>query len=210
MACTCIKESNKNAIDRLNPTIVDGEKHYLVFIRGNRTNPLGILNKLFKYGAIAGTTYTTNDLMNVHNLFYIDYNNMKQVAFISDEDILAKAIESCWTELFISSDADYSPIDWDSAIIDWPSAQLYESGKDDITNAELKIVGRLKVLRDIYRKGWVPTCNEAYYYIGVRNDKLDKGKGSSWMRFLSFGDSETRDTFFDTYKDMIESVKSYI
>lgn len=212
MACSCIKDlTNKNAIDRLHPTIqVDGDKNkqWLVYIRGNKTNPLGVVTKLIEYGGVSGD-YTTSDLMDSSNIFYIDYNNDKHITFISDSDTVSKAIISCWTEIFVTSDINYSPESWEGAIIDWPAALLFEEGKDNRTNAELQIVGRLKVLRDIYRSGWKP-AEEAYYYIAYRNGKLDKGKGNSWSRFLSFQTSELRDKFFDNYKKMIEQIKNYI
>ena len=64
--------------------------------------------------------------------------------------------------------------------------------------------------------------NEKYVYLAklIRNiqlnldrwvdGELDKGKSSSWSRFLSFQDAETRDKFYDNYSDMIDEVATYI
>lgn len=210
MACTCKTTFNKNVINRLHPEIDEsGEKVYLVYIRGNKANPLGVIDRLYEFGGVNGL-YTSNDLMDSSNLFYIDYKNNKRISFVADSEMVAEAILTCWEEIYPSANLTYTPEDWDNAIIDYPAAQLYEDGKDETTNNEIKIVGKLKILRDIYRKGWTPSPNDSYYYIAYRNNYLDRGKGTSWSRFLSFQDEETRDIFYDTYKDLISQVKTYI
>jgi len=211
MSCTTINRTNKNAVNRLNQYATSGTSNvkYLVYIRGNANNPLGVLERLTEYGGTGGV-YTTADLMNEHNIFYIDYKNGSTITFIPDTDMVAEAILSCWDELYAQTPKSYSPDDWEVAVIDYPAAALFDSGKDEQTNAEIQIVGRLKVLRDIYRKGWEPSAATSFYYIGYRNNALDKGKGSGWSRFLSFQDSETRNLFYDNYKTLIEQVKTYI
>ena len=212
MTCTCKTIYNKNAIDRLHPEASDStaaDPKYLIYIRGNKVNPLGVLDRLMEYGGKSGD-YTTADLMTSSNLFYIDYKKNNVITFERDNTMLAEAIISCWEEIYPSANLDHKPEDWEGAIIDYPAAELYEEGKDETTNTEIYIVGKLKVLRDIYRKGWIPTGNDSFFYIAYRNGELDKGKSSSWSRFLSFQDAETRDKFYDNYSNMIDEVATYI
>ena len=212
MTCTCKTIYNKNAIDRLHPEASDStaaDPKYLIYIRGNKVNPLGVLDRLMEYGGKSGD-YTTADLMTSSNLFYIDYKKNNVITFERDNTMLAEAIISCWEEIYPSTNLDHKPEDWEGAIIDYPAAELYEKGKDETTNTEIHIVGKLKVLRDIYRKGWIPNGNDPFFYIAYRNGELDKGKSSSWSRFLSFQDAETRDKFYDNYSDMIDEVATYI
>ena len=212
MTCTCKTIYNKNAIDRLHHEAYDStaaDPKYLIYIRGNKVNPLGVLDRLMEYGGKSGD-YTTADLMTSSNLFYIDYKKNNVITFERDNTMLAEAIISCWEEIYPGTNLDHKPEDWEGAIIDYPAAELYEKGKDETTNTEIHIVGKLKVLRDIYRKGWIPTGNDPFFYIAYRNGELDKGKSSSWSRFLSFQDAETRDKFYDNYSDMIDEVATYI
>lgn len=212
MTCTCKTIYNKNGINRLHPEASDSTKDnpkYLVYIRGNKVNPLGVLDRLMEFGGRSGD-YTTADLMTSSNLFYIDYKNNNVITFERDNTMVAEAILSCWEELYPGTNLNHKPEDWEGAIIDYPAAELFEAGEDETTNEEIHIIGKLKVLRDIYRKGWLPTQADSFFYIAFRNGELDKGKSSSWSRFLSFQDAETRDTFYDNYKDMILDVATYI
>ncbi|MBO5003776.1 MAG: hypothetical protein J6D03_00615 [Clostridia bacterium] len=212
MACTCKTIYNKNAIGRLHPVMDDStpdKPKYLIYIRGNKTNPLGILDKLMYFGGHSGN-YTTADLMTSNNLFYIDYKNNNIITFEPDNTMMAEAIKGCWEEMFPGTNLSHKPEDWEGAVIDYPAAALYDEGKDEETNNQIKIVGKLKVLRDIYRKGWIPQQGEPLYYIAYRADNLDSAKSTSWSRFLSFQSAEIRDEFLTNYRDMIESVKTYI
>ena len=212
MTCTCKTIYNKNGINRLHPEASDSTKDnpkYLVYIRGNKVNPLGVLDRLMEFGGRFGD-YTTADLMTSSNLFYIDYKNNNVITFERDNTMVAEAILNCWEELYPGTNLNHKPEDWEGAIIDYPAAELFEAGEDEKTNEEIHIIGKLKVLRDIYRKGWLPTQNDPFFYIAFRNGELDKGKPSSWSRFLSFQDAETRDTFYDNYKSMILDVAKYI
>ena len=63
MTCTCKTIYNKNAIDRLHPEASDStaaDPKYLIYIRGNKVNPLGVLDRLMEYGGKSGD-YTTAD-----------------------------------------------------------------------------------------------------------------------------------------------------
>ena len=64
---------------------------YLIYIRGNKLNPLGVLDKLMEYGGKSGD-YTTADLMTSSNLFYIDYKKNNVITFERDNTMLAEAI----------------------------------------------------------------------------------------------------------------------
>jgi hypothetical protein len=210
-----VNSTNKNAVSRLHPTVnaTTGEVQYLIYVRGNSVNPLGVVAKLMEYGGMAGS-YTTADLMTTSNLFYIDYNNNKIITFISESEILADAIKSSWEEVAITATTS-TPDSWEGAVIDYPAAALYEDGNDTVTNEQVHIIGKLKVLRDIWRNGWTPYNSStgkmnAFYFIGSSYGELQTSKGSIWERFLSFQDAETRDSFLETYKDDIETVKELL
>ena len=125
MTCTCKTIYNKNAIDRLHPEASDStaaDPKYLIYIRGNKVNPLGVLDRLMEYGGKSGD-YTTADLMTSSNLFYIDYKKNNVITFERDNTMLAEAIISCWEEIYPSTNLDHKPEDWEGAIIDYPAAE---------------------------------------------------------------------------------------
>ena len=72
------------------------------------------------------------------------------------------------------------------------------------------VLPKLIRLRDKYNEGWKPNWKDQTkikYSIRTYNDRLDLDDSYSTNRILTFKDSETRDRFFEQYRDLIEIAK---
>lgn len=71
-------------------------------------------------------------------------------------------------------------------------------------------LSQLSQLREVYRNGWVPDCNNSYskkYSIYFEKNKIRTEHFYITSLFLSFQDAETRDLFLENFKDLIEQAK---
>lgn len=187
--------------------------HLNIYIRGDKNNPSGVVNRLLTLGAKSYDGITLFDLKNSSNVFYIDFHDDKKIKFIDiNSQLFVDAIENNknWIEFTALNTIVDMPTTWDEACKNFYDAQQYEEGDNDTLNSVLDTLGKLIILRNIYRKGWIPSDGMPFYYIGCHNDELDCMKGNAWSQLLSFQDASTRDTFLKLFKDMIEEVKEYI
>ena len=71
------------------------------------------------------------------------------------------------------------------------------------------VLPKLIRLRDKYNEGWKPFWKDQKnkYFIRTYNNKLDLDNSYSANRILTFKNSETRDRFFEQYRDLIEIAK---
>lgn len=70
-------------------------------------------------------------------------------------------------------------------------------------------LAQLSQLRDVYRNGWVPDWSDGdkKFCIMFFNDLLQKEDWITTSYFISFQDKETRDLFFENFRDLIEQAK---
>ena len=70
-------------------------------------------------------------------------------------------------------------------------------------------LAKLSQLREVYRNGWVPNwLDDKYKFcIELYANEINKDYYYSQNNFLSFQDKETRDLFFENFRDLIEQAK---
>lgn len=185
--------------------------HLYVYVLGNPNNPNGVVNRLITLGGTkVDNDISSIDLLNPVNAFYIDFHDNAIIKMMDTNTMMFESLKDIWIEMSpLTLNVDM-PTSWKDAVEHYYEAQSYEDNDDNELVSSLETLGKLIVLRDIYRKGWIPSDNMPFYYIGCHGDKIDCMKGNAWVRLLSFQDASTRDVFLSTFKDMIEEVKEYI
>lgn len=68
-------------------------------------------------------------------------------------------------------------------------------------------LAQLSQLREVYRKGWVPSINAYRYSIHFSGNRMEVEEFCIYETFLSFQDEETRDLFLENFRDLIEQAK---
>lgn len=70
-------------------------------------------------------------------------------------------------------------------------------------------LAQLSQLREVYRNGWLPdwTDDESKYCIGFYGNKIHIWTYTETSQFLSFQNQETRDLFYNNFKELIEQAK---
>lgn len=189
----------------------DHKNHISVYVLGNPGNPNGVVNRLLTLGGSKVNDDITNiDLLNPINAFYIDFHDDNIIKKLDTTTMMFESLKDVWTEMSPLSITVDLPTTWDDAVDHYYEAQQYEDGDNNDINDILDTLGKLIILRDIYRKGWIPSEGSPFYYIACHDGELDLMKGNAWTRMLSFQDVDTRDTFYELFKDDIEEVKEYI
>lgn len=186
--------------------------HSFIYVRGCPTNPVGVMNRLIANGGTATEdAFKSIELANPHHIFYIDFHDGNNIKYMHDDTILWESLSKVWTELPPMNIVDKYPESWEEAVDNFYEARSYEDDDKSELRDDLYELGKLIVLRDLYRKGWVPSHDgTAFWYVGLHNDDLDIRKGNAWNALLSFSSEETANLFLHTFEKSIENVKEYI
>ena len=103
------------------------------------------------------------------------------------------------------------PESWEDAVDSFYEASSYEDDDNSELKDDLYELGKIVILRDIYRRGWVPSHDGTpFWYVGLHNGELDVRKGNAWNSLLSFASEEQANLFLHTFEKSIENVKEYI
>ena len=201
-----------------------------VFIRGNNERGSEVIKMLEDLGGVNSSCLKgTSEIL----LYYIDTNN--QIDFVAPSSKLGIIIQECFEELHLPEPNKELPNTWkewveqnskvadeyfiaDNCIIKRINSVRSTFNIDDNllatqedAEAILALI-KLKRLRDTYRQGWVPDweTTDYKYSIDSYKDNLDTHTICHGFKFLTFQTSETRDKFYDNFKDLIEQAKEFI
>lgn len=86
------------------------------------------------------------------------------------------------------------------------------NGNENYTT-QLQALSKLLYARDIYNGDWKPNWGNNYTYkhiIGFNKDKVQKSHRNITQAVLAFKDEETRDAFYENFKDLIEEAKELL
>jgi hypothetical protein len=144
----------------------------------------------------------------IPNGFEIDKDNSTFEQIVFKE--IKKELPDRWEELqkfdgyFIADDSDILKTDENTC---------KESNKNIFATEEQAqasiALAQLSQLREVYRNGWVPNwLDDKYKFcIELYANEINKVYYYSQNNFLSFQDKETRDLFFENFRDLIEQAK---
>lgn len=187
--------------------------HQFIYVLGCPSNPLGVMNRLMACGGVGDdNTFKAIELANPHHVFYIDFHDGNTIKYMHDDTMLWESLKNVWTELPPLNVVDKLPESWEEAVDEFYEAKAYEDDDNvDEFKDSLYDFGKLIILRDIYRKGWVPSDDGTpCWAIAVHNGELDVRKVTGWPRVLSFAEDSQANMFLNTFSKSIEAVKQYI
>lgn len=134
---------------------------------------------------------------------------LKSIALQVFPELEKKELPKTWDEL--DKIKGYY-VDAYSLIVDY-SNNPYSSNKNTFATkeqAEASIaLAQLSQLREVYRNGWVPDWENQTnkHVINLYNGKLSRSTYGITSFFLSFQDEETRNLFFENFRDLIEKAR---
>lgn len=185
--------------------------HQFIYVLGNPTNPIGVMNRLLACGGVADESFKTIELANPHHVFYIDFHDNNKIVYMEDDTMLWESLKKVWKELPPLNEIESFPETWEEAVDSFYEARSYEDDDKSELRDELYDLGKIIILRDIYRRGWIPSHDGSpFWYVGLHNDELDVRKGNAWNALLSFSSEEQANLFLHTFEKYIENVKEYI
>lgn len=186
-------------------------EHLFIYVKGNPGNPNGVINRLKVNGGQIGEVFPTIELSNPHNIFYVDFHDDGKIKMMEDNSMLWESLKSVWTELPPLQIKETLPESWDDAVDDYYEAEAFEYGEDETTNELLVNIGKMIVLRNIWRQGWeAPEDGTPFWYIASHNGELDICKGTGWSRMMSFASKSIANNFLSFFKNQLEEIKEYI
>lgn len=187
------------------------KSHDFIYVRGCPSNPDGVINRLISCGGNTEDSFKAVELGNPHHIFYIDFHEGNAIKYMEDDTMLWESLKNVWSELPPLNVVDKYPESWEEAIDNFYEARNYEDDDNTVLRDDLYDLGKLIVLRDLYRKGWTPAKDGSpFWYVGLHNDDLDIRKGNAWQALLSFQSEELANLFLNTFEKSIENVKDYI
>ena len=188
------------------PTVISN-----IYVKGCPSNPDAVINRLIACGGISQESLSPIDLCNPHNVFYIDITDSNKIKFMSDDCMIWDTLSKYWMELPPLTEVSKLPESWDEALENCIEAENFDNGNDDTTNNLLEKYGRLLVLRDIWRKGWVPSNDGApFWYIANHNNELDVMKGTSISRPFAFNSRNTTNAFLVAFEHELNEIKDLL
>lgn len=187
------------------------EDHPFLYVKGCPSNPYGVVNRLESCGGVVGEEFKTIELVNPHHIFYIDFHDGDKIKYMEDDSIVWETLKTVWKELPPLNVVDQLPESWEEAVDNFYEAKTFEDGENKELDDALTEIGKLVVLRDLYRKGWVPS-NDASpcWCIGVHNGDLDIRKTTGWTRMMSFAEESQATLFLNTFEKSLEGIKDYL
>jgi len=144
----------------------------------------------------------------IPNGFEIDKDNSTFEQIVFKE--IKKQLPKTWED-FISFDGFY--VNYNSNVLETKENSCKEENKNIFATEEQAkasiALAQLSQLREVYRNGWVPDwLDDKYKFcIELYANEINKDYYYSQNNFLSFQDKETRDLFFENFKDLIEQAK---
>jgi len=187
------------------------QDHQFIYVLGNPMNPIGVMNRLIACGGVALEDFKTVELANPHHVFYIDFHDNNKIVYMEDDTMLWESLKSIWKELPPLNEIESFPESWEDAVDSFYEASSYEDDDNSELKDDLYELGKIVILRDIYRRGWVPSHDGTpFWYVGLHNGELDVRKGNAWNSLLSFASEEQANLFLHTFEKSIENVKEYI
>lgn len=185
--------------------------HPFLYVRGCPSNPVGVMNRLTANGGVDNDSFKTVELANPHHIFYVDFHDGNVIKYMEDDTILWESLKNVWKELPPLNIVDKYPESWEEATDNFYEARQYDDDDNSTLRDDLYELGKLIVLRDIYRKSWVPSKDgSAFWYVGLHNNELDIRKGNAWNALLSFQTEDIANLFLNIFEKSIEKVKDYI
>lgn len=191
--------------------IKEHKEHDFIYVRGCPSNPDGVINRLIACGGTTSDSFKAVELANPHHIFYIDFHDDNTIKYMEDDTMLWESLEGVWSELPPLNNVDKYPESWDEAVDNFYEARSYEDDENSDLRDDLYVLGQFIILRDIYRKGWVPSYDGSpYWYVGLHNGELDVRRGNAWNALLSFQEEEIANLFLNTFEKDLDKVKEYI
>ena len=183
-----------------------------IYIQGNISYFEKIIPTLEKLGGKLDSEFSKEELSNENNLFYIDPFEDGLIKFINQDSVLGSEFLTCWKRICPFTSINELPQDWDSAYTNYESLQKYMNGEDRILDGKMDYLGRVIILRDIYRQGWVPKHNDQVYHIkyDLSNNDLVILKGIGISKLLSFESPELAEAFKENFKALLKEVQEYL
>ncbi|MCH5166920.1 MAG: hypothetical protein J1F35_03420 [Erysipelotrichales bacterium] len=183
-----------------------------VYILGNNSYCLKIIPTLEKIGGKNDNEFSEEELSNENNIFYIDWFEDNLIKFINKDTVLGSEILTCWKKICPLTSINELPQDWDSAYANYESLQKYMNGEDGKLDTKMDYLGRVIILRDIYRQGWIPEYNDQVYHIkydlSIKDLTILKGIGIS--KLLSFKTLELAEAFKENFNNLLTAVQEYL
>lgn len=187
------------------------EDHPFLYVLGCPSNPFGVINRLVACGGVDSIVYKAIELSNPHHIFYIDFHDGNLIKYMHDDTIVWETLKKVWKELPPLTLEIEDPETWEEAVDNWYEAKSYEDDEKSELRDDMYDLGKIVILRDIYRKGWLPSEDGTpSWAIGVHNGELDVRKVTGWTRLLSFAEDKQANKFLNTFAKDIERVKQYI
>lgn len=187
------------------------EDHPSLYVRGCPNNPYGVINRLIACGGSMTSTFKTIELVNPHHIFYIDFYDNNSIKYMEDDTIIWESLSKVWKELPPLDNVDGLPETWDEAVDNFYEARSFEDGDNKEINDVLDNIGKLIILRDIYRKGWKPSNDSTpCWSIGQHNGEIDIRKSTGWVRLMSFAEESQASLFYNTFAKELDEMKDYI
>ena len=185
--------------------------HQFIYVLGCPSNPLGVMNRLMACGGVVGEDFKSIELANPHHVFYIDFHDNNKIVYMEDDTMLWESLKKVWKELPPLNDIEKFPESWEEAVDSFYEARSYEDDDNSVLKDDLYELGKIIILRDIYRRGWEPSDDGTpCWAVGVHNGELDVRKVTGWSRLLSFAEDSQANMFLNTFSKSIENVKQYI
>ena len=182
-----------------------------IYVKGCPSDPNAVINRLISCGGVSSDALSVIDLVNPHNIFYIDTTDGNKIKFMTDNCIVWNTLVNYWIELPPLTETSKLPESWDEALENCIEAENFDNGNDDTTNNLLEKYGRLLILRDIWRKGWVPSNDGApFWYIANHNNELDVIKGTSISRPFAFNSRDTTNAFLLAFENELNEIKDLL
>lgn len=176
------------------------------YIRGNVNFPNGVINQLLLLGGKVDGGFNESELANPRNIFYINYLNDNYIFKCIDNSITGELIVSAWTELYpltYIDEPESLPKSWSEALEKCHEAQVYQNAQNTDFMIRLDVLGKLAVLRDIYRQGWQPDPDKFCFFIKNEFGHIDVTRGIGTNHFLSFQEIDLAEKFKTNFVELI-------
>lgn len=184
-----------------------------IYIKGNPLFPYGVLNQLVLFGGVQDEEFSESELSNPQLIFYINYRDGNTICKAFAGSFLGCLIVDSYKEVNPLTYIDVPeslPSSWEDAISKCEEARIFENSKNEILNEKLVTLGRLVVVRDIYRQGWTPKNDEHCYYITNDFENIYVTRGIKSKRLFSFQSSDLAEQFLSNFDDLLIEVDDMI
>lgn len=182
------------------------------YIRGDENDSSKIIPTLVRLGGKINQNFTEEELSDSNNLFYVDYFENNYIKLVNSNTLIGNSILKHWKEINTLYELKELPKTLDEAYENFEGYRDYIDGKNPGLDKQMDYFGRIILLREIYRQGWIPMYNDQVYYIkyDLFREDLDIYKGTMTSKVLSFKTEECAREFLNNFRDIIVFVQEFI